>query len=833
MRVPMSWLRELVELPEGVTGREVGDRLVRAGLEVEQVAALSPVRGPVVVGQVLSAEPEPQKNGKTINWCSVRVAADGDLAADGGAAVRGIVCGAHNFGPGDKVVVTLPGSVLAGGFAIAARKTYGHVSDGMIASTAELGLGDDGSDGILVLDPAVRVGAPALAVLGLDDEVLDLSVTPDRGYCLSMRGIAREVAASYGVPFADPVDLVDLASVTVGGGWPVRVDDPAGCPVFTAVTVEGVDPTRPSPDWLAARVRATGVRSISLAVDITNLVMMELGQPLHAYDADALTGPVVVRRAEPGEKVTTLDDVVRELVGDELLITDDTGPIGLAGVMGGASTEIGPTTSRVVVEAAHFEATTIGRTARRQHLPSEASKRFERTVDPAVPLAAGLRAATLLAELGGGHVASTVTVVGSAPGQPTVELPVSAASSLVGVEYSEDEVRAALTCVGALVSEGGGLLQVRPPSWRPDLQGAHDLVEEVARLGGYERIPSVLPVAPPGRGLTEAQRLRRRAGLALAGSGYREVLSYPFVGADDLARLRLEPGDVRMQAVRLVNPISETQPLLRTTLLPGLLAAARRNLGRGSGDLALFESGLVFRPDADPLTAPVPGVSGRPSVDELAALDAAVPHQPRRFAVVLTGQREPPGWWGPGRPADWSDAVAAAHLVAEAAGVTLVVDADTHAPWHPGRCARLSVSGVTVGHAGELHPAVCQAFDLPPRTCAMEVDLSLLGSRLAPAPAPVLHTQPVALQDVALVVEDSVPAAAVRAALVDGAGDLLDDVVLFDAYRGDPVPAGSVSLAFSLRFRAADRTLTSDEVTAAREGAVAEAVRRTGATPRR
>ncbi|TDD65131.1 phenylalanine--tRNA ligase subunit beta [Jiangella aurantiaca] len=828
MRVPLSWLREYAALPGDVSPRDVATRLIRAGLEVETVhEAGAELAGPLVVGRVLEFTDEPQKNGKTIRWCSVDV---------GEAEPRGIVCGAHNFAAGDLVVVSLPGAVLPGGFAISARKTYGHVSDGMICSARELGLGDDHA-GIIVLQPdEAAPGDDAIELLRLRDDVLDIAVTPDRGYCLSVRGVAREAATAFGVPYSDPGVRPGL-DMAGDDGYPVQVEDAQRCPVFAARTVTGFDPSAPSPRWLQRRVQLAGMRPISLAVDITNYVMLELGQPIHGYDRDALRGPIVVRRAVAGEKITTLDGVARELDTDDLLITDDSGPIGLAGVMGGGSTELSDATTAIVVEAAHFEPTGIARTARRHKVPSEASKRFERGVDPALPAVAAQRVVDLLVELGGATQEPGLTVAGSVPAPEVIEIPVGLPARVVGVDYPADEVTSLLTAVGAQVSPvGADRISVQPPTWRSDLTDPYDLVEEVARLHGYDAVPSVLPVAPAGRGITPAQRLRRRVERAVAAAGFVEAPSYPFVGEADFDALGIPADDARRVALRLANPISEEQPLLRTTLLPGLLATLRRNVGRGATDVAVYEAGLVYRPEPGPLPVPprLP-VDRRPTDDELAALLAAVPAQPRRVAVALAGDREPAGWWGPARPATWADAVEAARVVARAAGVALRVVNDEHAPWHPGRCAALYVGDTLVGHAGELHPRVVAALGLPSRTSAMELELDRFfpgGVSDEPVRAPSVSTFPVATQDVALVVDLSVPAADVEDALRSGAGALLESVRLFDVFTGPQLGEGKKSLAYALRFRAPDRTLTVEETTAARDAAVAAAAERTGAVLR-
>jgi phenylalanyl-tRNA synthetase beta chain len=808
---------------------ETGEAFVRVGFEVEEVHGPPEVTGPVVVGRVAEIT-ELTEFKKPIRFCRVEVGED---------EPRGIVCGARNFAEGDLVVVTLPGAVLPGGFAIAARTTYGHVSDGMIASARELGIGADHA-GILVLPPGTaEPGADARPLLGLDDSVIELDVNPDSGYCFSLRGLAREMAAALDVDYADPVARVAVPAAE-GDAWPVVVEEPARCPRFVARRVDGVDPAQPAPWWMQQRLLASGMRPISLVVDVTNYVMLELGQPLHAFDAGRLSGPLVVRRAHEGEKLTTLDDVTRTLDPDDLLVTDDSGPVALAGVMGGASTEIaglGPDgTIDVLLEGAHWEPTGIARTARRHKLPSEASKRFERVVDPQLPPAAVERAAQLLVEHGGGTIAPGRTDVGAAPAPAPVRMPLALPDRVAGVAYPPGATVRRLAQVGCRVERvtddtGSPDVVATPPSWRPDLQQPADLVEEVLRLEGLDVIPSVLPAAPGGRGLTRAQRRRRAVSRALAEDGYVEVLPFPFVGPAVWDAFGLGPDDVRRRTVRVLNPLDAERAELATTLLPGLLDTLVRNRSRGAGDLALFHVGQVVLPHARPVEMPDPPVDRRPTDAQYAQIGAALPAQPLHVAAVLAGDREPAGWWGAGRPAAWADAVAAAHRVAAAAGVELRVVAAGLAPFHPGRCAQLRVGDWPVGHAGELHPKVVEALGLPPRTCAMELDLDALPL-VDDHPAPRVSPYPPVGVDVALVADAGVPAADLTDALRDGGGDLLEDVRLFDVYTGAQVGEGRRSLAFTLRFRAPDRTLTSEEANTARDAAVAVAAQRHGAALR-
>ncbi|HEU5157046.1 MAG TPA: phenylalanine--tRNA ligase subunit beta [Streptosporangiaceae bacterium] len=821
MRAPLSWLREYVDLPGDVTGRELAQRLIEAGLEVETVDRLD-LEGPLVVGKVLAVE-ELTGFKKPIRYCQVDVG-----AANGTGEPQNVVCGATNFAAGDLVVVVLPGGVLPGGFEVGARKTYGHVSEGMICSERELGMGDDHT-GILVLPAdAGTPGDDAIELLALRDEVLDIAITPDRGYTASIRGVAREAATAYGVPFHDPA-AIPLPE-TSGESYPASIADSTACDRFVLREVRGFDPAAATPLWLRRRLQLCGMRPVSLAVDVTNYLMLELGQPLHAFDRTKLTGPIVVRRAEPGERLETLDHVVRELHADDILITDQSGPISMAGTMGGLSTEIDESSTDMVIEAAHFSAPGTARMSRRHKLHSEASYRFERGVDRELPLYASAKAVRMLAELGGAEVLPGVTHA-QAPVEPvTITMPADHPDKVAGMTYGRDVVARRLRDVGCEVT-GDATLTVTPPSWRPDLRDPNDLAEEVIRLEGYENIPARMPAAPPGRGLTPAQRLRRRVSWTLAETGHVEVLNYPFSAASDWDALQLPADDPRRNALRLANPLSEDEPLLRTTLLPGLFRALARNVGRGSTDVALFEVGLVYRPRLNAPKPPRLPVDRGPTADELASIEAALPDQPLRVGVVLAGAREPAGWWGEGRPATWADAIQAARLVAAEAGATLTVRADRHAPWHPGRCAALYVGEELVGHAGELHPRAVQAYGLPDRTCAMELELSRL-TPAGPVQAPRVSPFPVATQDVALVVGADVPAAEVETALRAGAGELLESIRLFDLYTGEQVGDDRKSLAYTLRFRASDRTLTTEEITAARDAAVAAAADRTGAALR-
>lgn len=833
MRVPISWLREYVDVAPDATAEDVLASFVSVGFEEEDIHRFE-ITGPVVVGQVVSIEPEPQKNGKTINWCQV------DVGAENGG-VRGIVCGAHNFVVGDKVVVTLPGAVLPGPFPIAARKTYGHVSDGMIASARELGLGDE-HDGIIVLsslglDP--EVGTDAIALLHLDDFAVDVNVTPDRGYAFSLRGLAREYSHATGAAFRDPAER-DFAELQPGTGFEISVDDRApirgavGATEFVARVVRGVDPSRPTPPWMIARLSLAGMRSLGVLIDITNYVMLELGNPIHGYDLDKLQGGITVRRAREGERMTTLDGQERALHIEDLLITDGSGPIGLAGVMGGGTTEMGADTRNVLIEAATFDPITIARSARRHKLPSEASRRFERGVDPLIPFVAARRVADLMVELAGGTLTDEGGALFAEVEITGIDLPRGFTQGVVGVDYTDEEIVAALEMIGAEVTDAEGGWFVIPPSWRRDLTDKWTLVEEVARIHGLDRIPSILPIPPSGRGYTALQRGRRRVADALAAAGFVETPSFPFT-TEEHNDLHGSASGAHLPSIRLANALDGQAPFLRRSLVPGLLQTAHRNISRGLVDLALFEVGSVFTPEegVEYGTEIVPPLGQRPSDETLAELNASIPPQPRLVSALLTGNitsRQP------GRAAehvDLADALDAVRAIAVAAGVEIEVTQTQRAALHPGRAGALVVAGEQIGYVGELHPQVSADADLPGRAYVLELDLdralTLAGHRVV---AESLSTFPAATQDVSLVVDAAVPASEVRAALIEGAGDLLESARLVDDYRGEGLGDGQKSLSFALRFRAADRTLTAAEASEAKMAGVAVAAERVGASIR-
>lgn len=849
--VSIEWLRRWTEVPADTNASQLAKDLVKVGLEEEAIHT-SGVTGPLVCGRVASMVPETASNGKTVNYCRVDVGEEFNDAPGTGKEPsdipsRSIICGAHNFKEGDHVVVSLPGAVLPGDFAIATRKTYGHISDGMICSARELGLGEE-FDGIIVLEEylgerGVEIPAPGtdmLPTLGLNRELLEINITPDRGYCFSMRGVGREYSHSTGAKFTDwglAENLKNGLPAANDSGFPVEIEDSApirghvGCDRFVARIVRGLNPSAPTPQWMVARLESAGMRSISLPVDVTNYVMLDLGQPMHAYDLDKVTGPIVVRRARQGEQHTTLDDVERTLDAEDLLITDCQGGhgervLGIAGVMGGADTEMTETSTNVLLEAAHFDAVSVARSARRHKLPSEASKRFERGSDPELPPVAAQYAAELLVEYGGGTIDPGVTDVNHVKPQPTVTLPFVAATQLIGVDYAPQRVEELLSAIGCSVTKSSDdTFAVVPPSWRPDLAGgpAH-LIEEIARLDGYDKIPSEVPVGPAKIGNPAPLRTRREVSDTLAEAGLTEVMTYPFLGNEhDL--MGLPADDPRRDTVKLANPLADDAPALRSSLLDTLLNTASRNVSRGNPRVAIFELDQVVSAQGV-VPAPIPGVEEKPSDEVMQALRAGVPKQPWHVAAVLAGNAIEASPHDAARAWDWADAIELAIRVAVSQGLAVRPEAlgaggqaEVAAPFHPGRVAQIRVGALTggkvLGYAGELHPKVCQNFGLPPRTCAFELDLDAI-EKSRPKDAFQLRpvsTFPAAKEDLAFVVKQDVPALKVYNAIAKAGEGLVEELRLFDVFENaEQLGEGRKSLAFALRLRAADHTLSPQEI---------------------
>ena len=816
-----------------VSSEELDSGFVRVGFETEGYEALPETTGPLVIGQVVEIEELTQFK-KPIRYCQVNVG-----QANGTGELQGIICGARNFRLNDYVVVSLPGAELPGGFKIAARETYDHISNGMMCSAAELGFGPK-ADGIIVLGEEVadKIGEDARPLIGLSDTVFDVNITPDRGYALSARGLTREIASAFDLTFPDvaqdpSVAGIDISVVPAPEGTLIDVDlrEETMAQRFGLRKVTGIDPAARTPFWMERELMLSGQRAVNVATDVTNYVMLLLGAPMHAFDADVIKGNLVVRNANEGEKFETLDHVKRELSEGDVVICDDNGIQSLAGVMGGTTSEISDETTDVYFESAIWDPITVARTSRRHKLSSEASRRFERGVDPAIVEVALDVACVLLQQIAGGTIEAGRTLVGDVAKREPISLRAAKPSEYAGIEYSQETVVKRLTEVGCEVS-GGEELSVVPASWRTDIEMDVDLIEEILRLEGLEDIPTILPTPVGGRGLTPAQKRRRAIGHGLAYAGYAEVLPSPFIANDTFDTWGLDKEDARRQTVAVQNPLESDKAILSTTLLPNLLEAIARNVARGRSDLALFGLQQVAFKRAD--SSPMPSVESRPEDSVVTDLLDSLPLQPLHVATVATGNIEHEGPWGAGLAYSYADAIESARQVARSAGVDIAVKAAEQLPWHPGRCAAIVLASdeeTVVGYAGELHPQVLEALELPARTCAMELDVSALPLD-EKFPAPVLSSFPALHQDIALVVDEETPAETVRRVVEEGAGDLLESVELFDVFRGEQLGEGKKSLAFQLLFRAGDRTLTDEEANEHRLAAAELAKQRLGAQMR-
>ena len=816
MRAPLSWIREFVDIPANITAEEISDGLIRVGFEVEEVIyAGSDLSGPLKFAKVLSIE-EITEFKKPIRYVGLDC---------GEKETRYVICGATNFAVGDIVIAALPGAVLPGDFKIAARETYGKTSNGMICSARELGLGDDHSGIMVFAEGEVAIGADAISALEINDVIFDIAVNPDRGYALSIRGIAREVAGSLALKFKDPVDLLrNLKFEETGTGVKAKIEDPATASVFYLRTLSNFDPSATTPIWMRRRIEKMGMRSISLVVDVTNYVMLELGQPLHAFDKAKISGGLTIKRAGKAQPFTTLDGQVRQLGADDLMVCDDKQPLALAGTMGGLSSEISETTTEIALEAVRFDPVCVAKNSRRHKLSSEASRRLERGVDPSLAEFASARFVQLLSSHSSAvHVATVIS--GEPKYVPVIKLDPTYISRLLGLEVAPAEIARVLRVIGCDVDEKS--FTVDPPSWRSDLLTPSDLAEEVARMIGYDKIPSILPPRPNHASLTSTQKRRRAIASMLAARGLAEVQTFPFTNQETIDQMGFV-GE-RASTYRIANPMSEEEPLMRVHLVPGLIQVAARNMSRGAKDFAIFEMGSIFRSAQKLVPAVSPVIGSRPDAKTIEAIYASVPPQAFHVAGLLVGKVENEDWQGKARAYNWQDAIAYAQDILQLCNLEWTIKRSDFAPWHPGRCAELIVDGKAVAHAGEIHPRIIAKYGLPERSVAFAVGLSALPDSEIVKPARV-GTMPAAVQDVALIVDQSVTALDVEKALRSGAGDLLESIALFDRY--DKIGDGKISLAFTLTFRAPDRTLTGAEVATMREAAVVAAEKATGAVLR-
>ena len=816
MRLPLLWLHDYCD--PGLEPFELATRLAMTGTEVDRVhthgvTALEHF----VVGKVLESGRHPDAD--RLSVC---------LVDTGAGEPSQIVCGAPNVAAGQTVAVARPGAVMPDGTKLKKAKLRGQESNGMILAEDEVAIGTD-HDGIMVLDDALAAGTPLADVLPIATDVLELEITPNRPDCLAVYGVAREVHAATGAPLAPaPWSEDGHPAGDAIPGFAIDVQVPDLCPRFTARLFEDVT-LGPSPAWLKARLMAAGQRPINNVVDITNYVMLLTGQPLHAFDADLVAGgTLVVRRARDGETMTTLDDVARRLDAEMVVIDDAEGPTSIAGVMGGARSEVHDGTTRVLMEAATWNGPNIQRTSTRLALRTEASGRNEKQLQPEQTLEGQAVATQLMIELCGARpVGGTIDVGGPGPAPVTLRLRDARTERLLGAAVPRDDAAGILTALGFGVGERSGDeapgrgrwddgLDVTVPTWRrDDVTRETDLIEEVARIWGLDRLPSTLPSRRGAVGrLAPEQRLRRRAEDALVGAGLSEAVGWSFTSPAVLARLGLQD-----DVVALENPMSEDQSVMRTTLLGSLLDALRRNRSRGFEDVRLFEAGSVYLPRAaagELATA----ATGNPWYP---ANDPDLPVERTRIAALICGHDRPPSWGDPDPPrADLFAAKGVLEAMLRALRVDWSVEAGAGAPFlHPTRSASVLLGGAGAGWLGELHPSVTAAWDLD-AVAGFELDFGVLA---AAAPGVLryedLTSFPAIRQDIAVVVADDVPAAGVLEVVRSAGGALLRDARVFDVYRGAQVGEGRASLALRLEFRAPDRTLTDEDVAQRRAKIVA------------
>jgi phenylalanyl-tRNA synthetase beta chain len=804
MRISLRWLADYVDLP---APEELARRLTAVGLEVEALERTGASLPGVVAARIVAAEPHPDAERLTVTR----------VDAGTGQPLQ-VVCGARNWKVGDVVPLATAGTVLPGGARIEKARLRGVESSGMLCSARELGLADDAS-GLLILPPEVAPGTPVAEALQLADVHLEVNVTPNRPDALSHLGIAREVAAALGTRVRPPAARLSEAGRPASEAVAVRIEDPDRCARYAARVIEGVR-IGPSPGWLARRLEGCGVRSISNVVDATNFVLLELGHPLHAFDLDRVAGAqIVVRTARPGERLTTLDGQDRALSPEDLLIADRDAGSALAGVMGGGHSEISPGTSRVLLESAWFQPSTVRRTSRRHGLKTEASYRFERGADPGMVVPALDRCAALIAELAGGTVRPGVVDAHPRPVRaPEVRLRWARPAELLGIPVAREEARRILGGLGFEERAADGEAATwQVPSWRADVSLEEDLIEELVRARGYDAIPETLPgtaLDTPAEPVEALAVARVRA--ALEAAGFSEAVNFSFVAARELEPFGLPvatgDGSGRALGVALKNPISADLAVLRTSLVPSLLRNAAHNRRQRVEDLRLYELARAYRPGPAPRSQPT--------------------EEPLQVAGVMLGRRSPAGWATAAEPLDFHDARAAVASVLDGLGVE---EARWSAPgdgWlHPRRSAEVSAGGARLGAVGELHPRVAAAFELPRGLLAFELSLEglLAAARLLPRYRPIPRF-PAVLRDLAVVVDEAVTVARVLEAVRQE--PLVERADLFDVYRGAPLPAGRKNLALAIRYRAPDRTLTDAEADAAHARILGRLAGAVGATLR-
>ncbi|MBO9130585.1 phenylalanine--tRNA ligase subunit beta [Bacillus sp. 165] len=806
MFVSYKWLQEYVDL-NGITASELADKITKSGIEVEGVEVLNKGISGVVVGYVQEREKHPQAD--KLSKCLVDVGEDEPLQ---------IICGAKNVAQGQKVAVAKIGAVLPGNFKIKKAKLRGEVSQGMICSLQELGIeskliAKEYSEGIFVFPNDAEVGADALELLNLHDEVLELGLTPNRADCLNMLGVAYEVAAILGQEVKRPsVELHEVEEKT-SDYIRVTVNAPEQNPLYIAKMVKNVK-VAPSPIWMQTRLMAAGVRPINNVVDITNYILMEYGQPLHAFDYDKLNSKeIVVRLAEEGETIETLDGSERTLQGDHLVITNGKKAVAVAGVMGGANSEVDADTTNVLIESAYFTGATVRKASKDLGLRSESSARFEKGIDPTRTFEAMQHAAALMAKYAGGEALEGVAEVDNLRlEQTTVSVSIEKINSVLGTEITAQETATIFHNLKFPYTEVEGTFQVNVPKRRPDITISEDLVEEVGRLYGYDRIPATLPVAETTRGrLTENQAKRRKVRRYLEGAGLYEAVTYSLTNIAKAAQFALQGGD--KEPVRLALPMSEDRSQLRLSLLPHLLDAVAYNTNRNVENVALYEIGSVFVPTSE----------------------QDLPREHQHLAGAMTGFTLHHPWQGEKKAVDFYVIKGVLDGVFELLGVTDKVEykAANRDGMHPGRTASILLEGEEIGFVGQVHPELQKQLDIK-ETYVFELSLAkLFQANIEEVQYTSIPRFPSMTRDMALVVDKAAVAGEIRSTIIEAGGELLKEVTLFDLYEGEKMEEGKKSLAFSLRYFDPERTLTDEEVTAAHNNVLQAVEEKFGAALRK
>ncbi len=788
MRVSYDWLKDYIN--PGISAEKLAELLTLSGVEAGSVEVFGCELPQVVVGEVVAMEPHPGRSNLTLVDTNI------------GNQTLKIVCGAKNMQVGDKVPTAKPGAILPGNRIIEETDIHGVASPGMICSAQELGLELGSEEEILILDQSSKIGQPVDQLLGFGDQIIELELTPDRSDCLSMLGVAYEVAALTGREVKMPPMSVTETGETLSDRIKVAIADSKLCSRYTARAVDNIIIAK-SPLWMQLRLLKAGIRPINNVVDITNYVMWEFGQPLHAFDLELLkSNEILVRKAEDDEKIVTLDGMERKLSAEALVITDGKRPVALAGVMGGEDTEINDATKTVLLEAAVFNPTNIRRTARRYNLPSEASQRFEKGVNPEAVTWSQDRAAFLMHELAGGQVLKGIVDQDETPSrEKTVEVDVLKINQVLGLELGKDLITDLLSRLGFKIKEkGSGILNINVPLRRSDITIAEDIIEEVARLYGYDKIPVTLPRGELlGNVKSDEEKVHDLVRGILTSCGYYECITYSFINPASLGSLGFSKDDSRLNPIPVQNPFSEEQAVMRTTLLPGLLKTIQHNYSHRELNQLLFELGAVFEAHSIPL-------------EEL-------PNEKVKLGLAVTGQVPDPNWVNPSRNADFFEIKGVLEALFSQLQIKDIVFSPEAMPFsHPTRCASIKLKGKTLGYLGELHPDIAGAWEIDQPVTVCEIDIQLLAENATLIPrVKALPRFPAAKRDLALVVPKNIPADKLEESIRQAGGHLIDQVKLFDLYEGKQIPAGKRSLAYSITFRTDDKTLTESEINQVQE----------------